>query len=61
MTMALSERLLDKLACPQCHDSLGYDEDNDSLICNCCKLRFRVIDDIPVLLLDQAEEFRMKV
>ncbi|HUV30994.1 MAG TPA: Trm112 family protein [Acidobacteriota bacterium] len=54
--MVLSRKLLDKLACPKCHGPLEYDRANDSLTCTACKLRYRVTDDIPVLLLQEAEK-----
>ena len=44
------------LACPQCHGPLAYDPNNESLECQTCRLRFRVADGIPVLLLDEAEK-----
>jgi len=54
--MALSQNLLDKLACPKCKGPLEYQEQEDRLVCHACKLAFRIVDDIPVLLLDEAVE-----
>jgi uncharacterized protein len=53
--MALSADLLSILCCPACHADLEYDEKAGTLTCHACRLRFRVIDDIPVMLPDQAE------
>lgn len=53
--MALPEHLLDKLACPKCHGPLRLDEAHTRLVCEACRLAFRIEDDIPVLLLDEAE------
>ncbi len=54
--MALSQKLLEKLACPQCKGKLEYLESDTKLICQVCKLSYRVTDDIPVLLVDEAEK-----
>jgi uncharacterized protein YbaR (Trm112 family) len=54
--MALPEKLLNKLVCPKCKGSLTYDPDGNRLTCPKCQLRYRVTDDIPVLLLDEAEK-----
>ncbi|MEW6050193.1 MAG: Trm112 family protein [Candidatus Zixiibacteriota bacterium] len=52
---ALPQSLLEKLACPKCKGKLEYREREGVLDCHGCKLRFRVADGIPVLLLDEAE------
>ncbi len=54
--MALSNKLLKKLACPVCKGELEYDEKNDRLICQACGLGYRIVDDIPILLADEAEK-----
>ncbi len=53
----LSEKLLEILACPRCKGDLNYDRDNDKLICENCRLRYRIEDDIPIMLIDEAEKF----
>lgn len=56
--MALSEKLLSILVCPPpCLGDLIYDESAATLTCEACRLRFKVVDDIPVMLIDQAESF----
>jgi len=54
--MALSEKLLDKLACPECKGSLEYEQENERLVCQACRVAYRIVDDIPVLLTDEAEK-----
>jgi len=54
--MALPEKLLEKLACPQCRGPLNYEQDKERLTCGQCQLAFRVTDNIPVLLVDEAEK-----
>jgi uncharacterized protein YbaR (Trm112 family) len=53
----LSEKLLEILACPKCKGDLNYDRDSNKLICENCRLRYRVEDDIPIMLIDEAEKF----
>ena len=56
--MPVSEELLEVLACPQCKGDLEYDRENNKLICHKCRLKFPVIDDdIPDMLLEDAERF----
>ena len=54
--MALPETLLKKLVCPQCKGKLDYRDSADRLICNNCKLAYPIADNIPVLLIDEAEK-----
>jgi uncharacterized protein YbaR (Trm112 family) len=55
--MVLSADLLAILVCPACHGDLDYDPAAETLTCQACRLRYRVEDDIPVMLVDQAERF----
>jgi uncharacterized protein YbaR (Trm112 family) len=54
--MALSQQLLDILACPQCKGKLTLIPDDSGLICPACRLRFPIREGIPVMLVDEAEE-----
>ncbi len=53
----LDKELLDILACPKCKGDLEYDQENQRLICSACKLRYRIEDEIPIMLIDEAEKF----
>ena len=53
----LKKELLDILACPQCKGELQYDPDKQQLTCPACRLRYRIDDDIPIMLIDEAEKF----
>jgi uncharacterized protein len=52
----LDPRLLEILACPQCHAALRVDDEAEELVCTSptCGLAYPVRDDIPVLLIDEA-------
>jgi uncharacterized protein YbaR (Trm112 family) len=54
--MALSSQLLEKLVCPKCRGKLDYHEDEERLLCENCRLSYRITDDIPVLLIDEADK-----
>ncbi|MBU0743216.1 Trm112 family protein [bacterium] len=51
----LKPELLEILACPACKGQLRPLPDHSALDCPVCKLRYRVEDDIPIMLLDEAE------
>jgi hypothetical protein len=55
--MSLSPELLSILVCPACKGDLVYDEGAGQLTCNACRLRYRIVDDIPVMLVEEAEKF----
>ena len=55
--MALSPELLAILVCPACKGDLLYDASASTLTCNACRLRYQVVDDIPVMLVEEAEKF----
>ena len=52
--MTLDPLLLEILACPQCKGELEYREADSQLICHACKLVYRIEDDIPVMLIEEA-------
>lgn len=55
--MTLSPELLSILVCPACKGDLVYSEAEATLTCNACRLRYRVVDGIPVMLVEEAEKF----
>ena len=55
--MSLSPELLAILVCPACEGDLQYDASALSLTCPACRLRYKVVDDIPVMLVEEAEKF----
>ena len=55
--MALDQRLLDILACPNCHGDVEYLESEQKIVCRGqCGYLYPVRDDIPVMLVDEAEK-----
>ena len=53
----VKQELLEILACPKCKGDLEYNEQDDTLICQTCRLIYRVEEDIPIMLIDEAESF----
>lgn len=53
----ISEKLLDILVCPACKGELVYDRDGERLICNACRLKYKIEDDIPIMIIEEAEKF----
>lgn len=54
--MSLKQELLDILVCPKCKGEVRLDEDESGLICEKCKFKYPIKDDIPVMLIDEAVE-----
>lgn len=53
----LSKELQEILACPKCKGDLEYDQENEKLICHECRLKYDIKDNIPIMLIDEAEKF----
>ena len=56
--MAIDKELLDILACPKCKGDVRLTENRDGLICDACKVKYPIKDDIPVMLTDEAEKIQ---
>lgn len=54
--MAIDQELLSILACPKCKGEVKLTEEKDALVCDACKLKYPIKDDIPVMLIDEAEK-----
>ncbi len=52
--MAVNEKLLEILVCPKCKGDLVLTSNADGLICNACRLKYEIKDDIPIMLIDEA-------
>ena len=53
--MALDPLLLEILACPEDKGPLLYFQDEDALYNSRLKRRYAIRDDIPIMLIDEAE------
>jgi uncharacterized protein YbaR (Trm112 family) len=56
--MSLAPSLLKLLACPKCKGELEYrTAPTEQLVCQACRLIYAVEDDIPIMLIDEAQSF----
>ena len=55
--MTVAPQLLRILVCPKCKGDLAYDQQESTLTCEACRLRYPVRDDIPIMLIDEATAF----
>jgi uncharacterized protein YbaR (Trm112 family) len=55
--MALAPELKEILACPKCKGELEIREDEGQIRCPRCRLAYRIDDDIPVMLVDEARPY----
>jgi uncharacterized protein YbaR (Trm112 family) len=56
--MPIPPELKEILACPKCKGELEFREDRQEIVCKACKLVYRIEDDIPVMLVDEAKPLR---
>ncbi len=54
VSMAISQDLLEILACPACKAKVELKPDGSGLKCVECKRVYPIRDDIPVMLVDEA-------
>lgn len=50
----IDSKLLDILACPVCHEDLGYDAKTEILTCTGCGKTYPVVKGIPVMTVDDV-------
>lgn len=56
--MSLAPDLLDILVCPKCRGALDHRaQPSEALVCPACRLIYAVEDDIPIMLIDEAQSF----
>ena len=53
--MSIAPELKEILACPKCKGDLEFREAESNIVCHACKLVFRIEEDIPVMLLEEAK------
>jgi uncharacterized protein YbaR (Trm112 family) len=53
--MPVDKELLEILICPNCRGDVEYRQQEDVILCTKCGFRYPVRDDIPVMLIEEAE------
>jgi uncharacterized protein YbaR (Trm112 family) len=54
--VTVDAELLEILVCPNDRGEIDYFEDQQVIVCRTCGYRYPVRDDIPVMLIDEAEK-----
>jgi len=55
--MPIAPELLAILACPQCKGEVALNDEKSALRCDACRLSYPIRDEIPVMLIDEADSF----
>ena len=56
--MPLEKELKEILVCPKCKGDLDFREPQDQIVCAACRLVYPIVDDIPVMLVEEAKPLR---
>jgi len=56
--VALNKHLKEILACPKCKGTLEIHEEKSEIHCRRCSLIYRIEDDIPIMLIEEARPLR---
>lgn len=56
--MAINKQLKEILACPKCKGRVEIHEDRQEILCWQCLLVYRIEEDIPIMLIDEARPLR---
>ncbi len=51
----IKQELVEILACPQCKGPVELNQEQNGLLCRSCSLLFPIRDDIPIMLIDEAQ------
>lgn len=54
--MSIDKKLLEILVCPICKGPLQYATEQTELVCLTDKLAFPIVDDIPIMLENEARQ-----
>ncbi len=55
--MSINRKLIEIICCPVCKSALKEDKSGKFLICDRCKIKYPIKDDIPILLVEEAIKF----
>ncbi len=58
MENPINPELLEILACPKCKGNLEPTAEHDGLICHNCKLIYPVLDEIPIMMPEEAKPLK---
>jgi uncharacterized protein YbaR (Trm112 family) len=58
--MPIDPTLLEILACPKCKGAVELNTEKDGLTCHRCGLLYHIREDIPIMLIDEADPIETK-
>lgn len=58
--MAIDEKLLEILICPDCHGDVELKSRRKVIVCTQCGLQYPIRDGIPVMLVEEATPSRSR-
>ncbi len=53
--MGLDKELLAIMVCPKCKGKICVSGGGEGLVCDACRLLYPIVDDIPVMLVEEAK------
>ncbi|MGD9008711.1 MAG: Trm112 family protein [Desulfobacteraceae bacterium] len=53
--MPVNPELMEILVCPKCQGPIYLESSQKGIICDNCRLRYEVRDNIPIMLIEQAQ------
>lgn len=53
--MGLAKELLAIMVCPKCKGKIYVSDGEAGLVCDACRLLYPIVDDIPVMLVEEAK------
>lgn len=56
--MAVSQELMEILACPKCKGEVKLNDKKDAIVCESCRLVYEIRDDIPIMLIEEAKPLK---
>jgi uncharacterized protein len=54
----LNKHISNIMACPKCKNNIEHDKNNKIIICRNCNLTFIINQNIPLMLVDEAQQYK---
>lgn len=51
----LKKEFVDLLICPKCSEKVKYIEEQNYLFCDSCGNKYEIVDDIPIMIIEEGE------
>lgn len=54
----LKKEIIKIIACPKCKGQVEYDKESKVIICKACNLKYIIKQGIPVMLIEEALQYK---